>query len=170
MLSPWFPLTVLLVGLMLFFAVRRVGSWQARAVLVVLFAAVGATAFVGTADLMGRPRPMRLEALRAIPEALILYARLREPDDILLLLDAPELKEPRYYTLPWDHEAAKQLRKALSDAQQKGNNGAVRMRKPFEPSWDDREPRFYAPPQPAMPPKGDPPEPPIEYRHPGQDA
>jgi len=27
------------------------------------------------------------------------------------------------------------------------------MRLPFEPSLDDREPKFYAMPQPALPPK-----------------
>lgn len=169
MLSFWFPLTVALVAIMVFFALRRVTGWRPRAVLVGLLAIVMVTAFVGTADLMGRPRPTRIEVLNATPDARVLYARLRAPTDILLLLEMPEMAEPRYYTLAWDQKLADQLRQALSKAEREGN-GEVRMRSPFEPSWDDREPRFYHAPQPAPPPKGDPPAPPVEYRHPGQDA
>lgn len=169
MLSFWFPLTVGLVAVMVFFALRRVAGWRPRVVLVGLLATVMATAFIATADLMGRPRPTRLEALKDTPDARVLYARLKEPDGILLLLELPDQPEPRYYTLPWDQKMAQQLRQGLSDAEKQGN-GELRMRSPFEPSWDDRQPRFYAAPQPAMPPKGDPPAPPIEYRHPGQDA
>ena len=35
------------------------------------------------------------------------------------------------------------------------NQSGVQMRLPFEPSLDDREQKFYALPQPALPPKDD---------------
>ena len=38
------------------------------------------------------------------------------------------------------------------------------MRLPFEPSLDDQEPRFYAQPQPALPPKDLNPPPPMEFQ------
>jgi hypothetical protein len=44
------------------------------------------------------------------------------------------------------------------------------MRVPFEPSLDDREPRFYALPQPALPPKDQLDPPPQLYKPPGTDA
>ena len=59
--------------------------------------------------------------------------------------------EPRAYQLPWSKAEAQQLQKALREAEAGGSG--VRMRMPFEPSLDPREPRFYAAPQPAMPPK-----------------
>ena len=43
-------------------------------------------------------------------------------------------------------------RQAAREAQPSGSR-PLRMRLPFEPSLDDREPRFYALPQPALPPK-----------------
>jgi hypothetical protein len=48
--------------------------------------------------------------------------------------------------------------------------GDVRMRTPFEPSLDDREPKFYALPQPAPPPKDGDEEPAQRYQPPGTDA
>ncbi|MFQ5786322.1 MAG: hypothetical protein ACE5H8_16070, partial [Alphaproteobacteria bacterium] len=52
----------------------------------------------------------------------------------------------------------------------KGNGAGVRMRLPFERSYDPEEPMFYAPPQPAPPPKDVPNEGPLIYKHPGRDA
>ncbi len=45
------------------------------------------------------------------------------------------------------------------------------MRMPFEPSLDELEPRFYAQPQQALPPKDHADDPgPQYYQPPGQDA
>jgi hypothetical protein len=43
------------------------------------------------------------------------------------------------------------------------NQTQLRMRVPFEPSLDGREPKFYAMPQPALPPKDQHSEPPRVY-------
>ena len=63
---------------------------------------------------------------------------------------------------------AEELQQALRDAGQQG--GGVRMRLPFEPSLDDLEPKFYARPQPALPPKDLTQPPPEFYQPPGRDA
>ena len=63
----------------------------------------------------------------------------------------PGSPEPRAYVLPWSVEAAQQLQDAMSQAEADGT--AVRMTMPFEASLDEREPMFYAMPQPAMPAK-----------------
>jgi hypothetical protein len=56
----------------------------------------------------------------------------------------------------------------MREAEQQG--GGVQMRLPFEPSLEDREPKFYTPPQPALPPKDVVEPPPQVYQPPGRDA
>lgn len=63
---------------------------------------------------------------------------------------------------------AEQLQQALEQAEKQGTQ--ARMRMPFEPTLDQRERKFYAPPQPAMPSK-DLARPPAQiYRQPGENA
>ena len=63
---------------------------------------------------------------------------------------------------------AEQLQQAARDAAEQ--QSAVRMRVPFEPTLDNQEPRFYALPQPALPPK-DALDPPARlYQQPGTNA
>jgi hypothetical protein len=78
------------------------------------------------------------------------------------------VKEPRAYQLPWDRRTAEQLQAAARAAAEQ--QAALRMRLPFEPSLDDREPRFYALPQPALPPKDAPTAPVRIVLLPGSDA
>ena len=63
--------------------------------------------------------------------------------------------------------AAEQLQEAARSAAEQQT--ALRMRMPFEKSLDDRAPRFYALPQPALPPK-DRAAPPAVVPPPGSDA
>jgi hypothetical protein len=63
---------------------------------------------------------------------------------------------------------AQELQQALEDAERNGTQ--ARMRLPFEPTLDRRAPKFYAPPQPALPPK-DLAQPPAQiYEQPGENA
>jgi len=160
--------TVLAVGL------GFVAIWAPRRPLV-KFAATGlALAFVpvgyvALADLLSRPKPVTLEwwAARA-DEATVLGSTMREGRGIYLWLQLAGFDEPRAYVLPWSRELAEQLQKALAEAQE--NDTQVRMRLPFEPSWDDREPKFYALPQPALPPKDETPHNPQFYAGPASEA
>jgi hypothetical protein len=111
--------------------------------------------YAALADLPGRPKPVRDEWLRAnAEEAVVLAFDLEEGRAIHLWLRLPGVGEPRAYRLPWSRPLAQQLQEAGRAAERAGT--AVAMRRPFEPSLDDREPRVYPLPQPAGPPKEPP--------------
>ena len=125
--------------------------------------------YAALADLMSKPKPVALEWWHAkAAEATVVASTMHEGKGIYLWLQLPEIAEPRAYVLPWSREVADQLQKAMQEAED--SQSAVGMRLPFEPSLDDREPRFYALPQPALPPKdrNDPPA--QRYAQPGTNA
>jgi hypothetical protein len=114
-----------------------------------LFLPLGYAAMV---QLLSKPKPVHLEWWQAhADEAAVLGSSMREGQGIYLWLQMVDLAEPRSYVLPWSQELAQQLQEALREAEENGTG--VQMRLPFEPSLDNREPRFYALPQPAFPPK-----------------
>lgn len=109
-------------------------------------------AYAGLVDLLSKPKPVHWEWWQgATEEATVLGSSIQENQGIYLWLQLPEVAEPRAYVLPWDRARAEQLQQAQREAEERGGN--VQMRLPFEPSLDDREPQFYAPPQAALPPK-----------------
>jgi hypothetical protein len=170
-LSQLFAVTIALAGLL-----AAISLWAPRR-LAVKGAALGATllllplAYASLVELLSRPKPVDLEWwLSNAEEATVLGAQLQENRGIHLWLQLPDVPEPRAYVLPWNRATAEHLQQAQREAQAQG--GDVRMRMPFEPSLEDREPKFYAPPQPALPPKdyAEPEPEPEFYHHPGQDA
>lgn len=139
-----------------------------RVVIAVLFGALVATLFGALYDLTGRPRLSTLELLRRdAPEADVLAADIVPDKVIRLWLRIQGDDEPLAYRMPWDKSTAEKLQQAMRDWGQEGGPG-VKMRMPFEPTLDPREPPFYAAPQPAMPPKDLPQQEVIEV--PGADA
>jgi hypothetical protein len=132
----------------------------------VLFLPLGYASLV---DLLSKPKPVDLEWwLRGAAEAEVLASRLVEGEAIYLWLQLPDVAEPRAYVLPWSRASAEQLQEAGREADQQG--GGVQMRLPFEPSLDQQEPRFYARPQPAPPPKDLADPPPQLYQPPADNA
>jgi hypothetical protein len=126
-------------------------------------------AYASLVQLLSRPKPVDLEWwLNDAAEAEVLASRLVEDQGIYLWLQLVDVAEPRAYVLPWDRTSAEQLQQALREAEQKGSG--VQMRLPFEPSLDALEPKFYALPQPALPPKDAIEPPPQFYQPPGRDA
>jgi hypothetical protein len=118
------------------------------------------------ADLLSRPKPVDLEwARQATAQATLLGASIAEDDGIYVWLQIAGMDEPRAYVLPWDRDLAEELQDAMNQAERDGTG--VVMNLPFEPSLDPREPRFYALPQPALPPK-DGRTAPETYEQPGQ--
>ena len=104
-------------------------------------------------DLTGRPRLSTLELLRRdAPEADVLAADIVPDKVIRLWLRIEGDEEPLAYRMPWDQKTAQQLQEAMRQYGQEGGPG-VKMKMPFEPSLDPRDPPFYAAPQPALPPK-----------------
>jgi len=126
-------------------------------------------AYAGMGDLLGRPKPVALEWwLHQAEEATVLGSQMREGESLHLWLQLEGEAEPRAYRLPWSQQMAQQLQQALEQAQRNGTE--ARMRLPFEPTLDGREPKFYAAPQPALPPK-DLAQPPAQvYEQPGENA
>jgi hypothetical protein len=116
-----------------------------------LLAVLAAT--LGTVSVWS-PRRMAVKA-GALAVAFALmgtgYAAMVEDEAIYLWLQLDGVKEPRAYELPWDRRTAEQLQTAARAAAER--QVALRMRLPFEQSLDDRDPRFYALPQPGLPPK-----------------
>jgi hypothetical protein len=109
-------------------------------------------AYVGLSRLLSMPKPVQLEWWHThAEEASVLASSFREDEAIYLWLQLGDLPEPRAYALPWSRDLAEQLQAAEREAAE--NQTQVQMRLPFERSEDDQEPKFYAMPQPAQPPK-----------------
>ncbi len=126
-------------------------------------------AYAGFLHLLSMPKPVALEWWHATAEdATVLSSTVREGAGIYLWLQLSEVPEPRAYVLPWSRELAEQLQAARREAEQ--NETPLQMRLPFEPSLDDREPKFHAMPQPALPPKDLDQEPPKVYERAGPQA
>ncbi|MEZ5847871.1 MAG: hypothetical protein R3C70_14065 [Geminicoccaceae bacterium] len=131
--------------------------WSPRQVSVKISAVVASVlflplAYVAFAELLSKPKPVNLEWWKSsADEATVLGSTAQEDRGIFLWLQLDGIEEPRSYVLPWSRELAQQLQDALQEAEER--ESGVRMRLPFEQSLDDREPRFYALPQPALPPK-----------------
>ena len=134
-----------------------VSVWSPRRIEIKVGAVVVAFALMAT-HLCGHAGPaqqaqageLRVVASRAA-EATVVGSSLDESRAIYVWLQLDGVPEPRAYALPWDQRVAEQLQAAARTAAER--QSAVRMRLPFETTLDDREPRFYALPQPAMPPK-----------------
>lgn len=159
-----FAAVSILALLLVWVALRWTRNGAARVVIVTLFALMLPAAYAAPASLLGRAKPVTLEWLGAnVSEAQVLSATLVENEAIFLTLQWDV--EPNLYRLPWDRRMAEQLQEAQREADRNGTRPVMRL--PFENSWDDREPRFYALPQPRTPDKpgeaGG-----VEFGHPGQ--
>ena len=109
-------------------------------------------AYVGFVQLLSLPKPVTHEWwLSQADEATVLGSSAQEDVAIYLWLQLEGADEPRAYALPWSRELAEQLQEAEREAA--AQQGEVRMRVPFENSLDELEPKFYALPQPPLPPK-----------------
>jgi len=144
-------LFALVLGGFVFLVLPRARPWQ-RVASVATFVALVAVVYGGSLELMSRPKPMRLE-WREPGMAKVLAASLREGDAIYLWLQVDNAAEPRAYILPWDTKTAQQLQTAMQKAQGSGTEVRMAMPSDADASADDREPKFYAQPQPPLPDK-----------------
>ena len=147
-----FTITAGLAGLLATISIwSRRRSWIRAAALAtaILFLPL---AYASYASLLSKPKPVALEWwLEGADEATVLSSSIQEDVGIFLWLQLAETAVPRAYVLPWNRDLAEQLQEAARKAEEE--NGQLQMRLPFEPSLDDLEPKFYAQPQPATPPK-----------------
>ena len=127
-----------------------------RAGAAVAVAGLLASGYFAFADLLSRPKPVRLAwAEDAADEAVVLGSALQEGKAIYLWLALPDEEEPRAYRLPWSTAKAEQLEEAKRRAGEAGNSGTVKVRRPFVDESGEEVPdqMFYAPAQAASPPK-----------------
>jgi hypothetical protein len=162
-----FAVVAVLAGL-----VASISIWAPRRLWIKL-CALGATmlfipaAYAAMVQLLSMPKPATYEWWHGkADEATVLGSSMQEGEGIYLWLQLPNVPEPRAYVLPWSRELAEQLQSAQREAEE--NRSGVQMRLPFEPSLDDREQKFYALPQPALPPKDEVHPPAQVYRGPQQ--
>jgi hypothetical protein len=147
-----FGIVALLAGVL-----SSITVWAPRRPAIKVLALGGATlflpvAYAGFSQLLALPKPVAMEWWQAnAAEATVLAASMREDEAIYLWLQLKNVPEPRAYSLPWQRELAEQLQAAQREAQE--SQSQVQMRLPFENSLDELEPKFYAMPQPQLPPK-----------------
>src|SRR5215475_819998 len=129
------------------------GSRMRRALVSGFFALILGALFFGYSDMLGRPKPTRLELLKGgTQEARVLGSYILDGQGVYLWLQLPGVVEPRYYKLPWDEKTAKSLQEAVQKNADEHGAGIV-MGMPFEPSLDPDKPKFYPLPQPKLPDK-----------------
>jgi hypothetical protein len=152
----------LVLGAFIFCILPRAGRAR-RTLSVGLFMALIAAVYGGGVELLGRPKPLRLEWRHAADTQLV-SALPVENEGIYVWLTTPDSPEPRAYALPWSVQLAQQLQTAMSDAEARG--AAVEMAMPVDGDFDGRKPMFYAKPQPALSPKNYQGAEPVIYRQP----
>ncbi len=149
----WFVIAAALVAVL-----TSITIWSRRALPVKFLALACATAvlplsYLSMNDILSRPKPVLLETVHNdVEQVQVISSLMQEDKAIYLWLQLPGVDEPRSYQLPWSDEAARELHKAMQEAEKSGTE--VKMKKPFEVSVDNQEPVFYASP-PAPPPLKD---------------
>lgn len=140
------------IALVAWLAASAVAAWLLRsravALSVLVLVVLSPAAVILTSR--GFALPVGLDFACRADEADVLGSRIVEGESIEAWLQ-PAGCPNRLYSFPWSREQAEALQKAQREARE--NETGVKMRLPFEPSLDPREPRFYALPQPALPPK-----------------
>ena len=151
-LTQLFAVIAVLTGLVTSFSVwapRRLWFKLAAFAVALLFLP---TAYAGLSRLLSMPKPVELEWWHArAEEATVLASTFREGEAFYLWLPLHDRAEPRSDSLPGSRDLAEQLQAAQREASE--NQTQVQMRLPFEHSLDGQEPKFYAMPQPQLPPK-----------------
>lgn len=104
-----------------------------------LFVLLVAVVYGGGIELLGRPKPIRLE-WQPPAEADVLGAHAVENQAIYVWLSLPDAPEPRAYVLPWSQKAAEQLQTAEQRASERGTG--IKVRLTFGSGSDSDEGRF----------------------------
>jgi hypothetical protein len=138
----------ILLGALIFIVLPR-ASVARRTVSVSIFLALIAIVYGGATEILGWPKPLRLE-WRNAEKAQVLSAVPVENEAIYVWLMMPNSRQPRSYVLPWSQGAAQELQDATNKAEADGT--AVEMTS-SETGDDEGEPMFYARPQPPLPAK-----------------
>src|SRR5262249_14698039 len=93
-------LFALLLGTFVFLVLPSGTAWR-RGASAAIFVLLVAIVFAGSLELLGRPKPLRLE-WRDAREAEVVSASLREGQGIYVLLTFEGARERGSYFLPWE--------------------------------------------------------------------
>lgn len=138
-------------------ALASIAIWSPRRVTVKVVAVACAvllmpTAYAAFVELMGAPKPERLEWFRGHgQDARVLGTRIREGEAIYLWLQFEGAAEPLSYRLPWSERIARQMSETMQRTRDTGEN--IRFRWAGRNREEDGSPLFYAEPPPPRPPK-----------------
>ncbi len=138
-------------------ALRTTESPGIRGTIVVIVVVLAGVTYTGGEQVLGNARPVAFEVVKPQDPQRVLYSQAIRDKGIFLLVATEET--PTYFKLPWSEKTAEELRKAMEEAQR--NQTPLMFR--FERSLEDREPMFYAMPQPSLPDKQSP-KPGFEYQ------
>ena len=108
----------LLLGAFIFLILPR-ARLARRTLSVGIFVLLIGVIYGGSIELLGRPKPLRLE-WRGTADAQVLGAMPVENEAIYVWLVMPGASEPCAYVLPWSLEAAQQLQDAMNQAEADG--------------------------------------------------
>jgi len=112
------------------------------------------TVYVALLELMSRPKPNNLEiAHKQTKEVTLLHVSWIEEEAIYILIQIPDVNEPRLYKLPWSKNEAQNYENAMAEGEEQDIE--VKIGNPFfESDEEDRERLVYTSPVRPMPQKG----------------
>ena len=146
-----------------------IAIWSRRKLAVRVGAVIALLVLVGInysalVDLLGLPKPIKHSTMDNMEgDSTVLAASIDEGLAIYLWLRHPDIRQPRYYRLPWDQDAAIALKRAMDQSLK--NQSTVMMNPNYESTLEtNKEPLFYTLPQGRLPLK--PPPNIFEYRNP----
>jgi len=156
-------LFTLLLGICLYVGLPHVGA-RRRLAAVATFILLGGAVHAGAVDLLGSPKPLRLE-WRGLDKATVLAASMHEGEAVYVWVKTASAPAPRAYVLPWDTRMAQQLQDAV---QKRESSGApVRMTVSPESGGNKGNPKFHPEPRKPRAAKGTEGGRAAEFRHPG---
>lgn len=161
LLAGLFVVTICLVAVLAWAAIRSSGRTWRKVVALGALAALVPIIYVDVIELLGRPKPTTMEWIEDFKEGLVVVgADIREGHAIYLWVRMRGELEPRAYELPWDPDTATSLKETSDLAQDMATDVMVKLSE--EVGTIDRQQNmvFYAEPQQPLPDKPDPGEPP----------
>lgn len=126
-------------------------------IMIIFFTAFLGLSYFSLGELLGRPKPVEILSWDRpdVEEATVAGMFFRKGEGIYLLLLYEGMRVPRYYAFPWNEQMSRQLKRAQAGQRMKENKG-IKLKWPFQPTWEDRTfPEVYEIPWPAPPQKGE---------------
>lgn len=146
-----FASLVIMVASLTAFATLRQPRLVQAGVIAMMLCVIGSL-WLSMVQQQGQPKMASLELLhRNATEATLLSSQMAEGVAIYVWYRLPGESKPLAYELPWSTELAQQIQDAERKAGKSGSGVKVRM--PFERSYDPYAPKFYEAPMPALPEK-----------------